>query len=99
MLVFILLAGFFLWSFFAPFYALITDLVPKEVLGTTFGLANTISFIGSLIAPWLTGTLRDLTGNFAWGFYSSAILLLLGAMSIAVMKPVLRWGPEPKLWL
>jgi len=99
MLVFVLLAGFFLWSFFAPFYALITDLAPKEVLGTTFGLANTISFIGSLIAPWLTGALRDLTGNFAWGFYSSAILLWLGAMSIALVKPVFRWGPEPKLKL
>ena len=99
MLVFIIFAGFFLWAFFAPFYALITDLVPKEVLGTTFGLANTVSFIGSLIAPWLTGALRDLTGNFAWGFYSSAILLSLGLLSIALLKPVFRWGPEPKLQL
>ncbi len=99
MLILVLLAGFFLWSFFAPFYALISDLVPKEVLGTTFGLSNTICFMGSLIAPWLTGALRDLTGNFAWGFYSAAILLWFGALSIAIVKPVFRWGPEPSLQL
>jgi len=97
MLILVLFTGFFLWSFFAPFYALISDLIPKEVLGTTFGLSNTICFMGSLIAPWLTGALRDLTGNFAWGFYSAAVLLWLGALSIAVVKPSFRWGPEPKL--
>jgi len=99
MLILVLLAGFFLWAFFAPFYALIADLVPKEILGTTFGLSNTICFIGSLIAPWLTGALRDVTGNFAWGFYSAAILLLFGALSIAIVKPVFRWGPEASLQL
>ena len=97
MLIRVLLAGFFLWAFFAPFYALIADLVPKEVLGTTFGLSNTICFMGSLIAPGLTGALRDLTGDFGWGFYSAALLLLLGALSIAAVKPAFRWGPEPKL--
>ncbi len=97
MLGLVLLAGLFLWSFFAPFYALISDLVPKDVLGTTFGLTNTICFMGSLIAPWLTGALRDLTGDFAWGFYSSAALLWLGALSIAAVKPAFQWGPEPKL--
>ncbi len=97
MLILVLLAGFFLWAFFAPFYALISDLVPKEVLGTTFGLSNTICFVGSLIAPWLTGALRDLTGNFAWGFYSAALLLWLGALSVAAVTPAFQWGPEPKL--
>jgi MFS family permease len=93
----IVLAGFFLWAFFAPFYALIADTVPREVLGTTFGLSNTVSFCGSLIAPWASGAIRDSTGSFAWGFYASAILLVFGALSIGALRPALRRGPEAAL--
>jgi hypothetical protein len=34
----------------AAFYSLLPDIVPYEILGTTYGLTNTIHFLGSLIA-------------------------------------------------
>ncbi|MDP2726059.1 MAG: MFS transporter, partial [Dehalococcoidia bacterium] len=41
-------AGFFFWGIWAPAYALIPDIVPPQLLGTAYGLTNTIHFIGSL---------------------------------------------------
>ncbi len=52
---FFFLAGFFIWGHWAAFYALLPDIVPYQILGTTYGLTNTIHFVGSLIAPWATG--------------------------------------------
>jgi hypothetical protein len=51
------MAGFFIWGHWAAFYSLLPDIVPYEILGTTYGLTNTIHFTGSLIAPWATSCL------------------------------------------
>lgn len=74
----IIVGGFVTWAYFPPYYALIPDLVPRNILGTTFGAANTVNFMASLVAPWITGYLRDCTQSFSWGFYVTAVVLLLG---------------------
>jgi len=76
--VLLILGGLAVWSFFPPFYAILSDYVPKKILGTTFGAANTVGFMASLLAPWCTGYLRDQTGSFSWGFYVAGVVLLLG---------------------
>ena len=74
----LLLTGAVIWSFFPPFYALLADAVPPEILGTTFGLANTWGFLASLVAPWVTGLLKDMTNGFSWGFYACAGVMVIG---------------------
>ncbi|MEW5723698.1 MAG: MFS transporter [Thermodesulfobacteriota bacterium] len=75
-----ILGGFSVWAFFPPFYALLAESAPREILGTTFGAANTVSFMASLAAPGCTGYLRDATRGFSWGFYLAALLLVFGAV-------------------
>jgi len=93
-LLFFFMAGFFIWGQWAAFYALLPDIVPYEVLGTTYGLTNTIHFLGSLIAPWVTGWIKDVTASFSWGLYLSAIFCALGGILILAVRPSFRLGNE-----
>lgn len=93
-IVFFFMAGFFIWGHWAAFYALLPDVVPYEILGTAYGLTNTIHFLGSLIAPWATGWIRDMTASFSWGLYLAAIFCILGGVLILAVRPVFRFGRE-----
>jgi MFS family permease len=88
------MAGFFIWGHWAAFYALLPDIVPYEILGTTFGLTNTIHFLGSLFAPWTTGWIKDVTASFSWGLYLSALFSTLGGILIFSVRPSFRFGKE-----
>ncbi len=91
---FFFMAGFFIWGHWAAFYALLPDIVPYEILGTTYGLTNTIHFTGSLIAPWATGWIRDATASFSWGLYLAAIFCIFGGILILAVRPSFRLGKE-----
>ena len=93
-ILFFFMAGFFIWGHWAAFYALLPDIVPYEILGTTYGLTNTIHSLGSLIAPWLTGWVKDTTASFSWGLYLSAIFCILGGTLIFAVRPSFRFGKE-----
>ena len=88
------LIGMVSWGLWAPLFSLVTHLVPPEVRGTTFGLMNAIHFLGAILAPWLTGHIRDATGSFVLGAYSATALLLLAAVLMASVRPAFRWAPE-----
>ncbi len=91
------MAGFFIWGHWAAFYSLLPDIVPYEILGTTYGLTNTIHFTGSLIAPWATGWIRDVTASFSWGLYLAGIFCILGGILILCVRPCFRFGEEEKI--
>ena len=88
------MAGFFIWGHWAAFYALLPDIVPYKILGTAYGLTNTIHFLGSLSAPWVTGWLKDTTASFTWGLYLSALFCVLGGILILSVRPSFRLGKE-----
>ncbi len=96
-IIFFFMAGFFIWGHWAAFYALLPDIVPYEILGTAYGLTNTVHFLGSLIAPWATGWIKDVTASFSWGLYLAAIFCILGGMLILAVRPSFRWGREPSI--
>jgi len=51
-----------------------------------FGLLNAVGFVSSLVAPPVTGFVRDVTGSFAWGFYVGGVLAFLGSLVILIRK-------------
>jgi MFS family permease len=95
---FFFMAGFFIWGHWAAFYALLPDIVPYEILGTAYGLTNTIHFTGSLIAPWVTGWVKDVTASFSWGLYLSAIFCILGGILILAVRPSFVFGEEKTIF-
>jgi MFS transporter, ACS family, glucarate transporter len=56
------------------------------VAGTTFGVFNTLSNIGSVIAPLIFGVILGLTGNFAFGFTALALFALLGLLGAFLLS-------------
>jgi sugar phosphate permease len=94
-LIFIL--GAFLWGHWAAYYSLIPEMVPKEILGTVYGLTNSIHFIGGFLAPWLTGVIKDATDSFAFACYGAGLFTLFGALLIFYIRPAFRWRTESPL--
>lgn len=66
--------------------AVVADNAPKTSLGTAFGLYNFIGMCGSILAPYITGYLTDLTGSLNTGFYFAAGLLVIGTISSFLIK-------------
>jgi MFS family permease len=87
-------AGFCIWGVWAPVFALLAEVTPARLRGTSFGLNNTINFLGSLIAPVATGWVKDVTGSFSGACYLAAGLGLAGAVSLALVRPAFRCAPE-----
>ena len=61
-------------------YTILAETAPKRGYGTAFGFVNTPSFIGAIIAPWLTGWIRNVTGTFTWSHYTAVIFLAAGSI-------------------
>lgn len=76
----LVVAAFFCWSMWGPTYSLLGDLVSRESLGTAFGLLNSVSFLGAIVGPPLTGWVRDTAGSFTPGCLLAALVALVGAV-------------------
>ncbi|MBI2163235.1 MAG: MFS transporter [candidate division NC10 bacterium] len=87
-------AGFCIWGVWAPIYALLAEITPTPIQGTSFGLNNTINFIGSLVAPIATGWIKDASGSFAGACYLAAAVGVAGAILVFLVHPAFRWGRE-----
>ncbi len=81
-----LCSGFFAFGVWPAYYAILGDLAPKGVVGTTFGLANLIGFLSSWVAPFFTGWIKDTTGSFAGGMYVAAVILGAAVVLMLAVK-------------
>lgn len=91
------MTGFFIWGHWAAFYALLPDIIPYEILGTAYGFTNTVHFLGSIIAPWATGWIKDVSASFSWGLYLAALFCVLGGILIFAVSPAFRFGMERRI--
>jgi MFS family permease len=66
--------------------AVVADNAPKNALGTSFSVYNFIGMTASILAPYLTGYLTDMTGKMATGFYLAGALLIIGLISSLLLK-------------
>ncbi|MEJ7540337.1 MFS transporter [Staphylococcus intermedius] len=66
--------------------AVVADNAPKSALGTSFSVYNFIGMTASILAPYITGFLTDVTGSMAIGFYLAAFLLLVGFTASLLLK-------------
>lgn len=66
--------------------AVVADNAPKHALSTAFGLYNFIGMCGSILAPYITGFLTDVTGSLNAGFYFAGFLLVIGTISVLFIK-------------
>jgi MFS family permease len=72
----VFVTSFCFWGTWAPAYALTAELAPRRAMGIAFGVLNGVAFIGALIAPYVTGWIKDWSGSFAGGCYLAAFVQL-----------------------
>lgn len=58
----------------------VSDSVTQDRLAKALGTFNFFGMASSVVAPWLTGYIGDLTGSKVIAFYIAAVLLLLAAL-------------------
>ncbi|EGQ3617067.1 MFS transporter [Staphylococcus pseudintermedius] len=58
----------------------VSDSVKEDVVAKALGMFNFFGMSSSVVAPWLTGLIGDMTGSKVIAFYISAILLVIAAL-------------------
>lgn len=62
--------------------AVVANNAPRVGLATSFGIYNFIGMSASILAPYITGFITDVTGNLDMGFYLAGALLLVGIVAV-----------------
>lgn len=88
----LVLAGGAMYAPYGPFFAIIPDLLPRNVAGGAMALINSFGALGSFAGSYIVGYLNGTTGGFGASYIFMAGSLLLSA--IITLVAVRRTGTE-----
>ena len=96
--VLLIIAGGAMYAPYGPFFAIIPDLLPRNVAGGAMALINSFGALGSFIGAYIVGYLNGTTGGFGASYIFMAGSLFLSAIItlIAVRTPDTLPKPQPK---
>lgn len=72
----LVIAGATMYAPYGPFFALIPELIPSNVLGGAIGLVNACGALGAFLGAYLVGYLSGATGSPAASYIFMAVSLL-----------------------
>ena len=77
----LIVAGGTMYAPYGPFFAIVPEILPKNVAGEVMALINSFGALGGFAGTWLVGLLQALTGNARAGYLvMSASLMLAGGI-------------------
>jgi MFS family permease len=80
----------------ANYWALTQTIVPKNTVGRVVGVQNFASNFSGIVAPIVTGWLKQITGNYEASMLAVLGVLLLGVFAYGfLVKPATRTKDEP----
>jgi len=83
----ITLSFFFLVMRVGVLWALVTDIVPKQAVGTFGGIQNFFNFLGGTLAPICTGYILVVTqNNYNLAFIVCGVMALISALAYGLIK-------------
>ena len=82
----LVLIGIFVAFVPAPIFSLPSKLVKSKDLGLAFGIMTACLNIGVLLGPYLTGLVKDLTGDYSVSFYLMSLFALLQTITILIFR-------------
>lgn len=93
------IAGGAMYAPYGPFFAIIPEILPRNVSGGAMALINSMGALGSFAGAYIVGYLNDVTGGFGASYNFMAIALLLSAILtiIATKKEKNVLEKKPKL--
>jgi MFS family permease len=67
-------------------FSVAAERLPASQMGLGFGIIGTTGALGMVLGPYITGSLRDFTGDYLWSFNAMAILSALGMIPTLLIK-------------
>jgi sugar phosphate permease len=83
---FLILAGACMYAPYGPFFAIMPEMLPKNVSGEVTALVNSCGALGSFIGAWFVGLLQARTGNARASFLLMAISLMAAGVIILCLR-------------
>ena len=83
-------AGLFFNALQPVSHAMVAELASPEQRGSAFGTYNLIGEIGAVLAPTLSGTLRDTYGSWVPAVYLDGALILLSFLCVLFVREASR---------
>lgn len=81
------IAGAAMYAPYGPFFAVITEVLPRNVAGGAIGLINSLGALGSFVGAYLVGYLNGLTGNFGAAYiFMAGSLFISAVITIVALK-------------
>ena len=83
----LIIAGGAMYAPYGPFFAIITEVLPKNVSGGAIALINSLGALGSFVGAYIVGYLNGLTGGFSTSYiFMSGSLFLSAILTIVAVK-------------
>jgi sugar phosphate permease len=85
--VLLVIAGGAMYAPYGPFFAIITEVLPKNVSGGAIALINSFGALGSFAGAYLVGYLNGATGSFGASYiFMSGSLFLSALITMVAVK-------------
>jgi sugar phosphate permease len=83
---FLVFAGSCVYAPFGPFFAIVPEILPKNVAGEVTAVVNSCGALGGFVGTWLVGLLAAVTGNSRAGFLFMSVSLLIAGVIILCLR-------------
>jgi sugar phosphate permease len=83
---FLVLAGSAMYAPYGPFFAIMPEMLPKNVAGEVTALVNSFGALGAFAGTWFVGLLEAYTGNSRAGFLLMSISLIISGVIILSLR-------------
>ncbi|MEO5995898.1 MAG: MFS transporter [Chitinophagaceae bacterium] len=85
--VLLIIAGGAMYAPYGPFFAIIPEILPKNVAGVAMALINSFGALGSFAGVYIVGKLNESTGGFGASYiFMSGSLLLSAILTLIAVK-------------
>jgi sugar phosphate permease len=92
----LVVAGAAMYAPYGPFFAIVPELLPKNVAGGAMALINSMGALGSFVGSYVVGYLNGATGSPAASYaFMSAALVASVLLTLAVKGDATRPPPLP----
>ena len=89
----LVIAGAAMYAPYGPFFAIIPEMLPRNVAGGAMALINSMGALGSFIGSWIVGYLNGATGSPAASYIFMGSALLVSVWLTLIVKPAQNKAP------
>jgi len=83
----LVIAGAAMYAPYGPFFAIIPEMLPKNVAGGAMALINSMGALGSFIGSWVVGYLNGATGSPSASYIFMGVALFASVWLTLIVKP------------